>query len=65
MNDAEDFVAIRRKRDGLYLQGNRQWARKAQFLPRAKARLIVRIDIGKPLEDYEFLTKDEVLRSQK
>lgn len=60
-SDADDFVAVRRRRDGLYLRGPGQWGEVARFLPsRARAEMVIRIDLGDDLADYEIISRDVV-----
>ncbi len=57
----DEFVAVQRKRDGLFLQANKQYHRNPAFLPLNKARLFVRIDLGRDLEEFDFLDRDTLL----
>ena len=58
MVDAEEFVAIRRKKDSLYYP---RWTTIASsFLPIGRAKMIVKVDLGRDLSEFEFLTKDQL-----
>lgn len=62
--NSASHVAIRRKRDGLYLVGYsmvaRNWSDKPKFVPSlSRAKTVVRVDLGDDLADYEFPTRDQ------
>jgi hypothetical protein len=52
---------MRRRRDGQYVQKDRQNGPNPKFVPSLeRAKMVVRIDLGGDLDDYEFLTREQV-----
>lgn len=57
-------VAVRRRADGRYLVGSTRgiaiWSEAPKFLPsETRARLVVRVDLGQDLRDFEFVSRDQ------
>ena len=61
-----ELVAVRRKRDGKYLIDSAGtyggWADKPRFIKsEAKARMMIRVDLGRDLSEFEIVPRDQVL----
>lgn len=65
-----DPVAVRRKADGLYLDntkgsGGGRFTKDPRFIKsEAKAKMLIRVDLGRDLKEFDILPRDEVLRLQ-